>query len=56
MVHKPTFKQRIAIRMRMHTRGHHMIVTETSKTMNFWSRFIYNIVMYWIAILFISVY
>ena len=38
--------------MRMHTRGHQMMVTETSKTINFWGRFVYNMV---IAILFIGV-
>ena len=31
----PFFKQRIAIRMSMHTRGRHRMVTETSKTADF---------------------
>ena len=41
--------------MRMRTRGHQTMVTETSKTMNFWGRFVYNMVIYWIAILFIGI-
>ena len=41
--------------MRMRTRGHQTMVTETSKTMNFWGRFIYNVVINWIAILFIGI-
>ena len=41
--------------MRMCTRGHQTMVTETSKTMNFWGRFVYNMVIYWIAILFIGI-
>ena len=28
--------------MRMHTRGHQMMVTETSKMINFWGCFVYN--------------
>ena len=38
--------------MRMRTRGHQTMVTETSKMVNFWGRFVYNIIVYWIAILF----
>ena len=30
--------------MHMRTGGHQMMVTQTSKTMNFWGHFIYNIV------------
>ena len=41
--------------MHMRTRGHQTMVTETSKTINFWDRFVYNMVIYWIAILFIGV-
>ena len=41
--------------MRMHTRGHQTMVTEISKTINFWGRFVYNMVIYWIAILFIGI-
>ena len=41
--------------MCMHTRGHQTMVTETSKTINFWGHFVYNMVIYWIAILFISI-
>ena len=41
--------------MCMHTRGHQIMVTETNKTINFWGRFVYNMVIYWIAILFISI-
>ena len=37
--------------MRMRTRGHQTMVTETS----FWGRFVYNVVIYWIAILFIGI-
>ena len=37
--------------MRMRTRGHQTMVTETS----FWGHFIYNVVIYWIAILFIGI-
>ena len=32
--------------MHMHTRGHQMMVIETSKTINFWGRFVYNMVGY----------
>ena len=39
----------------MRTRGHQMMVTETSKTINFWGCFAYNMVIYWIAILFIGI-
>ena len=28
--------------MCMRTRGHQMMVTETSKTINFWGSFVYN--------------
>ena len=31
--------------MRIHTRGHQAMVTETSKTINFWGRFVYNMVI-----------
>ena len=41
--------------MHMRTRGHQTMVTETSKTINFWGRFVYNMVIYWIAILFIGI-
>ena len=41
--------------MSMRTRGHQTMVTETSKTINFWGRFVYNMVIYWITILFISI-
>ena len=41
--------------MRMRTRGHQTMVTETSKTINFRGRFVYNMVIYWIAILFICI-
>ena len=41
--------------MRMCTHGHQTMVTETSKTINFWGRFVYNMVVYWIAILFIGI-
>ena len=37
--------------MHMLTHGHQMMVTETSKTINFWGRFINNMI---IAILFIT--
>ena len=40
----------------MHTRGHQTMVTETSKMIRFWGRFVYNMVIYWIAILFIGMY
>ena len=50
-----TFKQRIAICMRMRTHGHQTMVTETRKTINFWGRFVYNMVIYWITILFIGI-
>ena len=46
MVHKPVFIQKIAIRMRMRTRGHQTMVTETSKTINFWGHFVYNMVIW----------
>ena len=41
--------------MRMRTRGCQTMMTETSKTINFWGHFVYNMVIYWIAILFISI-
>ena len=31
--------------MRMRTRGHQMMVTETKKAINFWGRFVYNMVI-----------
>ena len=37
--------------MHMCTRDRQTMVTETSKTINFWGRFVYNMVIYWIAIL-----
>ena len=37
------------------TRGHQTVLTETSKTINFWGRFVYNWVIYWIAILLIGI-
>ena len=40
--------------MHMPTRGHQIMVTETNKTINFWGQFVYNMVIYWIAILFIG--
>ena len=39
----------------MRTHGHQTMVTETSKTINFRGRFVYNTVIYWIAILFIGI-
>ena len=41
--------------MHMRTHGHQTMVTETSKAINFWGRFVYNLVIYWIAILFIGI-
>ena len=41
--------------MRMHTHGHQTMVTETSKMINFWAHFVDNMVIYWIAILFIGI-
>ena len=41
--------------MRMRTRGHQTMVAETNKEINFWGRFVYNMVIYWIAILFIGI-
>ena len=41
--------------MRMCTRGHQTMVTETSTMINFWGRFVYNMVINWIAILFIGI-
>ena len=41
--------------MRMCIRGQQTMVTETSKTINFWGRFVYNMVTYWMAILFIGI-
>ena len=41
--------------MHMRTRGHQTMVKETSKTINFWGPFVINMVIYWIAILFISI-
>ena len=38
--------------MRMCTGGHQTMVIETS---NFWGRFIYNMVIYWIVIIFIGI-
>ena len=50
MVHKPVFIPKwIMIRMHMRTCGHQTMVTETSKTINFWDRFVYNMAIYWIA-------
>ena len=45
MIHKPTFKQSIAIHMCMRTRGHRMMVTETSIAINFWGCFVNNMVI-----------
>ena len=33
----------------MRTRGHHRMVTETSKATNFQARFFYNMFLYWLA-------
>ena len=41
--------------MHMRPRGHQTMVTETSKMINFWGRFVYDMVIYWIAILFIGI-
>ena len=41
--------------MQMRTRGHQTMVTETSKTINFKGHFVYNMVIYRIAILFIGI-
>ena len=41
--------------MRMCTHGHHTMLTETSKMINFWGRFVYNMVIYQIVTLFISI-
>ena len=40
-----TFKQKIVIRMCMCTRGHQTMITKTSKVVNFWGRFFYNMVI-----------
>ena len=39
----------------MYTRDHQMMATETSKTINFWGHFVYNMVVYGMAILFIGI-
>ena len=41
--------------MRIRTRGHQTMVIKTSKTINFWGCFVYNMVIYWITILFIGI-
>ena len=51
----PLSNKGIAICMRMHTRGHQMMVIETSKTTNFWAHFFYNMFLYWLTIPFISI-
>ena len=38
--------------MHMCTCGHYTMMTETSKTINFGGHFVYNMVTYWIAILY----
>ena len=43
------------IRMRMRTRDHHWMATETSKTTNFQARFFYKTFLYWLANLLIDV-
>ena len=58
IVHKrfcSTFKQRIAIRMCMRTHGRHMMVTETSKTINFQSCFFHNTFLYWLTTLLVAI-
>ena len=35
--------------MRMRTRDHHRMATETSKTTNFQARFFYKTFLYWLA-------
>ena len=40
--------------MRMRTRGHHRMVTETSKATNFQACFFYNTFLYWLANLLIN--
>ena len=39
-------KQKIAIHMRMCISGHQTMMKETSKTINFWGRFVYNMVIH----------
>ena len=41
--------------MCMCTHGHQTMMTESSKMINFWGRFVYNMVIYWITILFIGI-
>ena len=41
--------------MRMHTHGHQTMVTESSKTTNFWAHFFYNMFLYWLTIPFIGI-
>ena len=41
--------------MCMRTRGYQTMVTEIGKTINYWGRFVYNMVIYWIAILLIGI-
>ena len=41
--------------MNMHTCGHHMMVTETSRTTNLRACFFYNTFLYWLANLLIGI-
>ena len=41
--------------MRLCTCGHQMMVTEASKIINFWGCFVYNMIIYQIAIPFIGI-
>ena len=41
--------------MHMRTHVHQTVMTETSKTINFWGYFVYNMVIYWMAVLFIGI-
>ena len=41
--------------MCIHTCGHQTMMPETSKMINFWGRFVYNMVIYWKVILLIGI-
>ena len=48
------FQQRIAILMYMCTHNSQTMVKETNKTINFWDYFVYNMILHWLVIPFIS--
>ena len=55
IIHKPVFETKDSNAHALHACGRQMMVEETRQTTNFWVCFFYNMFLYWLINLFITI-